>query len=190
MLATAGVDGHIVLWDTVNGRQLQTLTGHKSWVNSVVFSSNGELLVSGSSDGTVKVWTAKRGELQKTIDASKAEVRSVAVSPDGKWLAAGIRYGEVKVWQADGWQVRHHLQLKTDEINAMAFLPVNTRLLIGTGDWNRPGRVEVFDISADKVVESLKYTGEVFSVAVSRDGKTIAAGGGDRAASVWFPKVP
>ena len=90
----------------------------------------------------------------------------------------------------DDWQVRHQVQLKTDDVSALAFLPDSPRLLIGTGEWNRASKVEVFDITRGKVIESLMHTGEVLSVAVSSDGKTIAAGGGDHAATIWFPKVP
>jgi WD40 repeat protein len=75
-------------------------------------------------------------------------------------------------------------------VSAVAFTPDSRQLLVGTGEWNRPGRVEVVDQSSGKSVAQLQHTGEVLSLAISRDGKTIAAGGGDRAASVWFNPVP
>lgn len=185
LFATAGVDGRVMLWHSKTGNLRHTLSGHRSWVNSIAFSPDGDVLVSGSSDGTIKVWSAASGELQYTLHASKAEVRSVAFSPDGKWIAAGIRYGEVKLWKTSGWQETHAWDLEADDVSAIVFTPDSARLLIGTGEWNRPGRVEIWDIAAAKKVDQLKHTGEVLSLAISPDGKIMAAGGGDHTVSIW-----
>jgi len=185
VLATAGVDRSIMLWNPQTAKRLRTLIGHKSWVNSVAFSPDGDRLISSSSDGTVRIWSVARGEVVQTLSASKAEVRSLAVSPNGKWIAAGIRYGAVKVWETDGWKERHTFELQADDVGSLTFTPASAQLLVGTGEWNRPGHVAVFDVATGKIINRLAHTGEVLSVAVSRDGKTIAAGGGDRAASVW-----
>ncbi len=185
LLATAGIDGQVILWDTETARRLQTLAGHKSWVNSVAFSPDGKLVVTASSDGAVKIWSTVDGQLKNTIPASKAEVRSVAVSPDGKWIAAGMRYGAVKIWDTASHQERHRLQFQADDTSAVVFTPDSAQLLIGTGEWNRPGRIEVVDLETGKSTRQLKHTGEVLSLAISRDGDTIAAGGGDRTVSVW-----
>ncbi|SPJ87080.1 uncharacterized protein FTOL_12105 [Fusarium torulosum] len=44
-------------WNAV----LQTLEGHTSLVNSVVFSSDGTLIASGSWDRTIKIWNVATG---------------------------------------------------------------------------------------------------------------------------------
>ena len=189
ILASGSIDGRVILWDPKTGQRRQTLLGHKSWVNSVAFNHDGNRLVSASSDGTLKVWRVADGKLERTIPASKAELRSVAVSPDDKWIAAGIRYGVVKVWAATDYKERHSLQFAGDDVSGVVFTPDSTRLLVGTGEWNRPGRVEVIDLASGKSVTQLKHTGEVLSVSISSDGATIAASGGDRAASVWFNAI-
>ena len=43
------------------------LTDHLSVVVSVVFSPNGEYLVSGSADNTIGVWRVSSGERIKTL---------------------------------------------------------------------------------------------------------------------------
>lgn len=54
-------------WDAY----LQTLEGHNDWVSSVVFSSNGQQLASGSYDTTIKIWDAATGICLKTLEVGR-----------------------------------------------------------------------------------------------------------------------
>jgi WD40 repeat protein len=185
LLATASVDGTIKFWDPVGGTLARTLEGHKSWVNAIAFSPDGETLLSGSSDGTIKVWSVETGELGRTLTASRAEVRSVAVSPDGRSVAAGIRYGAIKVWDATTWEERLSFDGHPGDVWGVAFLGDGQRLVSGDGDWNRPGLVKVWSLADGALIDERRHTGEVLSLAISPDGETIAAGGGDRTVSIW-----
>ena len=40
---------------------MHTLTGHTSWVQSIVFSRDGTRVVSGSRDNLVKIWNVETG---------------------------------------------------------------------------------------------------------------------------------
>jgi geranylgeranyl transferase type-2 subunit beta len=182
-LTTGGIDGTIVLWDAVAGKRLETLTGHKSWVNALAYSADGNELFSGSSDGTVRVW--EKGVPARVLDTTDAEVRSIAVSADGRWLAAGIRYGTITIWDRTTWKIARSFQGHESDVWAVAFTPDSAILVSGNGDWNRPGHVKRWAVSSGELLGSLQHTGEVLSLAVARNGRFIAAGGGDHALRVW-----
>lgn len=106
-------------------------------------------------------------------------VLSVAFSPDGKTLAtAGYKrarqenvnpYGILKVWSTEGWRELANLDAQRLTAFAVAFSPDGQTLAAATN-----GGVEVWDLTARKLVARLTQTTLAFSVAFSRDGKTLA----------------
>ena len=118
-LASAGEDGAIVLWDPAtggevksiaahagaatclafspDGKPLATLAGHKDWVTSFAFSTDGSRIVSGGIDGAVKLWdTAARGE-QEGPEKATSSVWTVAFAPDAASLFVGTHHGARRV---------------------------------------------------------------------------------------------
>ena len=63
---------------------LQILEGHSNWVNSVTFSPDSKLVMSGSDDRTLRLWDAATGAPLQTLKGHLNWVRSVAFSPDSK----------------------------------------------------------------------------------------------------------
>jgi WD40 repeat protein len=48
--------GEMWLWDVATGEPVRSFYGHERRVNSVAFSPDGQLALSGSDDGTVRMW--------------------------------------------------------------------------------------------------------------------------------------
>jgi WD40 repeat protein len=56
LLASAGDDCLIRVWDPATGKELRRLRGHQNRVSCITFSRDGKLLVTGGDDGTPLVW--------------------------------------------------------------------------------------------------------------------------------------
>ncbi|KAK6002900.1 hypothetical protein QM012_001650 [Aureobasidium pullulans] len=99
LLASAGFDNLIKLWNAADGTFLFTLKGHVGPVYQVAFSADSRLLVSGSKDTTLKVWDVKTGKLKEDLPGHKDQVFAVDWSPDGDRVGSGGQDKQVRVWR-------------------------------------------------------------------------------------------
>jgi len=60
IIASAGRDQQIILWDANNGKKLYTLKGHSADVNQLAFSPDGKYLVSAGDDSQIILWDLKK----------------------------------------------------------------------------------------------------------------------------------
>ncbi|CAM5666578.1 TIR domain-containing protein [Streptomyces aurantiogriseus] len=101
LLATAGDDRTVRLWDPRSGRETAVLTGHTGRVLAVAFSPDGSLLASGGEDGTVRLWNVPGGA-PATLRATLVGLPGgwAALSPSGGYKFEGDVTGEF--WHAVG----------------------------------------------------------------------------------------
>lgn len=93
LLATAGDDGTVKLWEIQERRIAGTLTcptredGGKPLMYSVAFSPDGRTLATGTGDGEVDLWDVATARLLKTVpvdpDAGRDGVTRLSWHPDG-----------------------------------------------------------------------------------------------------------
>ena len=78
MLASAGYDETVRVWDVDTGAQLHTLLGHTDFVGWVAFSPDGKKVASASFDCTSRLWDLETGQDLVTLSGHAMWVFCVA----------------------------------------------------------------------------------------------------------------
>ncbi|CAG5865545.1 WD repeat, SAM and U-box domain-containing protein 1 isoform 2-T2 [Menidia menidia] len=105
-LASCGQDSQLKIWiisqhkgEVSIMKLLHTLTAQSAPVLSCAFSSDGELVISGSMDKSVTVYDANLGTLLHTLKQHDRYVTAVAVSSTFPLIATGSMDRSVNVWR-------------------------------------------------------------------------------------------
>lgn len=99
LLASASADRTIRVWDVASQKQLYTLEGTPSPVQSLAFHPRGQRLVSIGQDRMIRLWDVATRQEILDFEEHIGNLRHVAFSSDGRSLA-GAGLGVVRVWQA------------------------------------------------------------------------------------------
>src|SRR5205085_2230789 len=88
LLASAGYDRSVRIWDAGSGQLKHTLQDHSDSVYAVAFNPDRTLLASAGADRAVKVWDIATAKRLYSLNEATDWVYAVAWHPDGKHLAA------------------------------------------------------------------------------------------------------
>lgn len=66
-LASGSSGKSVHIWNTTNGKVIQTMAGHPGEVWSLAVLRYGSSLASGSSDFDIRIWCIRTGELIKEL---------------------------------------------------------------------------------------------------------------------------
>ncbi len=186
-LAAGGCDRAVRIWDISEGvakaKLEQTVENHADWVLGVALSADGKYLLTAGRDKTAKVWDLKAKESVLTFPEHQNVVYSVAVKADA---SVGYSVGadkQLRTWKptGEGKQIKN-VGGHSDEVFKVIAHPSLPLLLTASADKS----VRSWDtekLSNLKTFQGL--TDFVYALAVSADGKQVAAGSYDGEVRVW-----
>ena len=125
--------GDITILNAITGSQTAVLSEHTGTVNSLAFSPDGTLLVSGSDDKTVKLWDLQTGGVVKTFSGHTFWVMSVSISGDLTTIASGSHDGTICLWNIQTGECQHTIGQQA-LVRHVSFSPTDPQHLLSVCD--------------------------------------------------------
>jgi WD40 repeat protein/predicted Ser/Thr protein kinase len=198
VLASGSVDGEVCFWNTDTGAKMGTLKAHARELNLAV-THDGKMLATVSWDRGVKLWqltdAASAARENRPIQATlvhplkaRSDVHGVAFSPDGKWLITG-GLGHLAAWDVRlGKEVAVMSTPHQPIVHSVAFASDGKIFVSGgsTGPMVGTGNIQVWETKTWAPIRPGDFHSVTANVvAMSADGKYIAAGNTDNTITLF-----
>lgn len=207
IIASGSLDQTIKLWNLSTGELIHTFTGHRSAVIDVAFSPDGKTLASASNheffDGSIKLWDVANKQFKQSLGNTLLALRTscLAFSPDEQTLANGhigttLIGGTIDIWNLKRSRIEKTLWGHVWEVNCLAFSK-DGRILVSGG---LDGAIKIWNWHRKELMHTLirpvdffgalaswfdSSVGIIWCVAISPDGKTVAASGSEQPIQLW-----
>jgi hypothetical protein len=195
---TSQPGGYLKLWDSETGKLLKTLSGHTDSVLSIVFSKNGQRMLTSSYDKTARLWDTRSGEQLRVFAGHSWWVWSAVFSPDERRIVTASQDGTAMIWDLAGGEPGHRFAAHSGPVYAAAFSPDGHS--VATGGYDK--RILVFDPDKLPAVDYSKllageqaqqpnfraltgHTAAVRALQFSADGKLLLSGSHDNTLRLW-----
>jgi WD40 repeat protein len=194
-ITTASADGRVLVWFRGH-RQSPTaptyeLLGHRGDVTQVSYLGAGKVLLSLGTDGTVQGWKLPEvPRFEQHVDG----VADMDLTRDGSWLATASQDGRVFIIDPHEGSRQPVTTVSAETpLRRVLFDPIDPHRILTLGrpdrvpqlwHWGGDGKSKRADLPYD-VPPSLPTYGHLVSLAVSADGKTVAAGDNGGTIHLW-----
>ena len=121
LIASAGQDGEIRVWNIAEQKCVANLEGHRDTVRSIAMTKDAKFLVSASRDGSVRIWNIDSGQSVRTFGERVMTLTKIALNPQEKTVAIADASGLVILWDVLENSVSSRFSCRNGGINALRF---------------------------------------------------------------------
>jgi eukaryotic-like serine/threonine-protein kinase len=180
MIAIGDNAGNTVVWDSTTLKRLHAFHDDIKKIWSVAFSPHGYMLASGGDGNKVTLRDLASDRIVRVLQPQGRRVRSIGFSPDGSKLATATweSGSTIQIWDVGSGEAR---RLEGAGATSVAFSPDGRVLAAG-----RQNHVSIYDARSWKILYTITGHGDdIWQVAFSRDGKTLASTSWDGTLRLW-----
>lgn len=149
--------------------------GHTNYINSAVFSPDGQSVLTGAWDNTVRLWDVNGNELKLFEFTDK--IFSATFSPDGKKILASS-YATAQLWDLAGNPLQS-FEHEGEEVTAVLSPDGQTMLTCYQGN-----TIQLKNLD-NQLLQLFQHEDKVSDAVFAPDGQTVLTGSWDNSAKLW-----
>ncbi|KAI9731884.1 MAG: hypothetical protein M1834_004335 [Cirrosporium novae-zelandiae] len=176
--------GQLLVWEWQSESYILKQQNHFDSINSLVYSPDGQRVVTTADDGKIKVWDVVSGFCIVTFTEHSAGVTACEFAKRGNVLFTASLDGSVRAWDLIRFR-----NFRT--FTAPTRLPFSCLSIDPSGEVVAAGSHDSFDIhiwsvQTGQLLDQLAgHEGPVSSLAFSSDGDSLISGSWDHTVRIW-----
>jgi WD40 repeat protein len=171
--------GFVSLWDLSDPRAPIRISSIPTNAQSAIIRSDLGLIATAGRSGRVSIWNLDGTPNGIPLIDQAKPFNAVALSLEGGLLAAGDTEGMLRFWRLRDRSLSKVVQAHKGGVTSIAV----SRNLWASGSLD--GTIQLWNLDGTPSGVPLQLGAQVFSVALSADGKTLIAGGKDGVLCLW-----
>ncbi len=184
VLAVAGSDNNIYIFDAQKHNLIKTLVGHQKTVEKIAFSSDGKLLISSAAFDAVNIWNWQNAEIIKSNKSHDWLRFSSSIIP----LDAGInqiitQYDTLsfEIRNTQNWEALRQFKAKYEDknVSSTTLLKLVPNMLLKLSKDGKKvfanyadGKIRIWDINSAKMIREIKADSENCQIKLLADEKS------------------
>ncbi|MFT3894231.1 MAG: hypothetical protein QM730_21585 [Anaerolineales bacterium] len=153
-----------------------------SWVRSLSFIPNSNILATGLFDHTIKLWDVGTQQGTGSLEGHENWVRNISVSADGSLLASVSDDNTLRLWDVQSQSLLLKISENTDGVRAVAMSPDGSLVAAATRD----NAIRIWNVADGSLLFTLEgHTDWTRCLEFSPDGKILASGSFDKTVRLW-----
>lgn len=174
-------DPTLRFWSIETGQKVEEIRAQRTGVYDIVFSPNGERMITTGEDAGINIWNWPTGEFLSTFFEHRNNILSIDVSPDSRVMVTGGLDG-IRVWNLTPQRPAYILDGVGDPTYAVSIHP--NGYIIATGHNN--GKVKFWNIRERREIAELQPHREtVNGLIFTPDGEKLITFSHDGIIKVW-----
>ena len=172
--ATASDDGTVCLWDVMEVNQ-KFCVEHYDAVYDLLFSLDGEILITAGADSFVNLWNANDGTPIRSYEFSGTTIWDLDLRPDGTQVAVAREDGFISLINLTDFEESPTDRDQGSAVYKVVYSPDNDWLGVGTAS----GESYFWNLDDVYAVLGAQHSGEIYALDFSADSQFMVTGGSD-----------
>lgn len=166
-------------------RLVHTLPDHQSSINSLVFSPDSSILITGggSNDAQMRFWSVETGEPLTKIRAQSTAILAMAIDPSSQFLVSGGEDSIINIWDWQSGEFRATLFDHNSSVTSLDIAPDGKTLVSGAADG-----IKVWDLKSfpyNPLYTLSRFEAGANTIAISPNGFLLASGDTEGKVKFW-----
>ena len=182
VMATVGADGFLFVSNLATNTLLHTIN-YGTWLWTIDFHPDGDMLATGSIDGRIVLWDLDSGDPISGFDATHDDaVTKIDFNTDGTQLVSASLDGTARVWDVATGDELLVLEGHEEGLSTATYSPDSTLIATASGDMT----VRVWDAeTGDPLHELTGHISGISGISFNADSTLLASGGQDVGIRIW-----